>query len=150
MAGSRVLVPTVTAGQLLRVVSMRIDRRITRLTSTSHTMAISVIRMMTTGRTDALSVASRNNVLLWNKLKTALLSHRRAVLCNIYAIGLSNEVGHHRLLLHRIRDTSGAACLDTFEQPCHVAAELAHHLHTLFVLKNLLRSASVDHIPVFR
>ena len=62
---------------------------------------------------------------------------------------LSDEVGHDRLFLYRVLDACGAAGCDAFEQPCHVAAEFSHDLHSLLVLKDLLRGASVHHVPVF-
>ena len=52
-------------------------------------------------------------------------------------------------LLYRICDAGCASCLDAFEEPCHVAAEFAHHLHSFLILKNLLRRVAMDHVPVF-
>ena len=64
-------------------------------------------------------------------------------------IELSYEISLHRNLLLRRFDASGAAGLNAFEHPGHVAAELAHYLHAFFVLYDLFRGASVYHVPVF-
>ena len=63
---------------------------------------------------------------------------------------LPDEIGLYRLFLHWVRDAGGAACFDAFEEPCHIAAEFAHYLHSLFVLTHLVRCVAVDHVPVFR
>ena len=62
---------------------------------------------------------------------------------------LSDEIGHDRFFLDRIRNAGGAARFDTFEEPGHIAAELAHYLHTFFVLTHLVWSVAVYHIPIF-
>ena len=62
---------------------------------------------------------------------------------------LSDEVGHYRFFLDGVRDAGGAACFDTFEEPCHVAAELSHHLHSFLVLAYLIWGVAVYHVPVF-
>ena len=81
--------------------------------------------------------------------KNSPLTTERAVHVLRTGIELSDEVGHHRLFLDRVWDSCGAAGLNAFEEPCHVAAKFAHHLHAFFVLTDLVGGAAVDHIPVF-
>ena len=61
---------------------------------------------------------------------------------------LSDEVSHHRLLLCWRLDTGSTASLDTTKHPCHVSAKLSHDLHSFLILTDLVRSVSMNHIPI--
>ena len=47
-------------------------------------------------------------------------------------------------------NTSGFARFDTPEQPSHVGSQISHGLKSFFILLDILRSTTMDHIPVSR
>ena len=42
------------------------------------------------------------------------------------------------------------ACLNAFYHPCHIAAEIVHCTHPLFILTDFIRCISMHHIPIIR
>ena len=48
-----------------------------------------------------------------------------------------------------LRYKPGAADLNAFEQPGHIASQCAHHLHAFQVMPHLIGRVAMHHVPVF-